>query len=480
MLSRIELDDRSRRAFGLLAAILIAGTLFNLVLLPDYPPGSPQAALRMNPVIFESVQRALATRWHELLLPFEYEPGRFYWAPTAIFPMFWGEKLLTGQGNFALFYNLFLLAVFGCSQLVTRSKNFALILTFMFAFGTQFDYLFTYGNLIAYYLVLTYVTLNFTSLLLYLDDRTTGLRYVAFFACSLVVAALSNEIWINYATGLICATVFGLLWSRHHRQFELASRCGHALVVIATVLIAYLTVRMQVARQYVMPGAEEELIVTYQQWSLIVDDLTANFFTLLYMSISNYLPAFVTSSLSLSNLSPADIIASQNGYDAAYQNLVVMNHLFLWRFHAGVLVTLFFGGLVWALLKSWSLPARNVQAAIVVALALMVLGGFSTHLTIKMRPYNTTPALPYKVIMSVSAWTVLVAYITWIASDTYLRWRRWVISAVLVTVLAAAFTRPGMQSSLMAQTGLAGYANPLPKLQRLWHFGQSLSTNSAK
>ena len=467
MLLRPLIDRRSLQVI-VLAAVLVAGTAFNLVLMPNHPTGAPQAALRMNSAIFQSIERALTTRWHDLLLPFEYETGRFYWPPTAILFLFWGEKLLGGTGNFILFYNLFLVTVFTCGLLLTRSIAFGAIMAFMFAFGTQLDYLFTYGNLIALYLVLTYVAVNFTSLILYLQSGATKLRYLGLFAGSLVVTALSNEMWINYATGLVCATAFGILWSRRHLKFDLAARCSQVLFVIAAVLAAYLAVRMRVARQYVTAGAEEELLVTYRQWSLVIDDLIANFFTLLYMSISNYLPSFVTSSITLSILAPAEIKASQNGYHSAYQHLIVMNHLFLWRFHAGVLVTLFLGGLVWALRRSWSWQTGNVKAAIVVALGLMVLGGFSTHLLIKMRPYNSAPLLPYKVIMSVSAWTVLVAYVTWIASEAFPRWRGWIIGGLLATVLMAAFTRPAMHSSMMAQTGLSGYADPLPRLLRLW------------
>jgi hypothetical protein len=468
VLSRIKADRGPLQTVLILAAILLGGTLFNLVLLPNYPAGSPQAALTMNPVIFHSVEKALSTRWYDLLLPFQYEPGRFYWSPTAIFFFFWGEKFLRGTGNFLLFYNLFLVTAFACSLLLTRSRRFAVITVFMFAFGTQLDYLFTYGNLIALYLVLTYVTVNFTLLILYLQDSTTKSRYLWLFAASLAVTALSNEMWLNYATSLICATVFGILWSWRHDKFGLAARCSWAVAVVAAVLVTYLVIRMQVARQYVTPGAEEELIVTYRHWSLVVDDLFANFFTFLYTSISNYLPSFVSSSISLPILSPSEITASQNGYDQNYQQLVVMNHLFLWRFHAGVFVTLFLGGMAWTLRKSWSRPSGNDKAAIVVALGLMVLSGFSTHLMIKMRPYNSAPLAPYKVIMSVSAWTVLVAYVICLASDAFPRWRGWIIGGLLATVLVASLTRPGMHSAMMAQTGLAGYADPLPKLQRLW------------
>jgi hypothetical protein len=467
-LPHLRVDRRSLRTGLILAAMLAAGTFYNLVLMPNHPPGSPYAALRMNPEIVESVARALSTKWTALLLPFEYETGRFYWCPTVIFIFYAAQKYIGGIATFAVFYNLFLATTFACCLRLTRSPGFALITTFLFAFGTQLDYLFTFGNLVALFLVMTYVAVNFTWLILYLRDDTTSLRYFALFAGSLTVAALSNENWINYATGLICATVFGIFWARRQMESALSWRCAHVLGTVLAVLGAYLAVRLQVARQYVTPGAEEELLITYPQWSLLFDDLIANYFTFLYMSISNYLPSFLASSNALTMLPPAEIIASQHGYHPQSQHLILMNHLFLWRFHAGVLVTLFFAGLAWTARKSWSWEPGNVGAAIVVALGLMVISGFSTHLMIKMRPYNSAPALAYKALMSVSAWTVLVAYVAWSASETFARWRGWIVGGLLAVVLVASFTRPRMHAHIMVQLGVSGYADPLPRLYRLW------------
>ncbi|SIR41399.1 hypothetical protein [Bosea sp. TND4EK4] len=451
---------------GLVLALIAAGLVYNLVLLPNAPSGYP--ALTMNHEIYASITKALADGWYRLLLPFEYEVGRFYWCPSVIFLVYWAERLFGGAGSFAIFFSLFVTSVYFCSFNITKSRYFAGIVTFLFSFGTQLDYLFTFGNLIALYLVLTYVVINFYFLIRYLSTADDDWRALAFFAVSMVLVALSNEMWLNYATGLFCALVFGIFWSRRHRVHDLSRRCKFAAATLLMVLIAYLTIRIRVASQYVQPGAEEELIITYHHLSLFIDDVITNFFTLLYMSLSNYLPSFLSGSNSLVSLQPADIVASQHGYHAQYENLIVMNHLYMWRFHAGVLVALFFVALIWMLRRSWQ--TKDIAPAVVVALALMVVGGFSTHLSIKMRPYNSTPNLPYKVIMSVSAWTALIGYMAWqIAELKTERARRWIAIGVCVVALSAAITRPGMHAAFLAQTGLAGFADPMPKLKRLLH-----------
>lgn len=446
--------------------IIAAGLLYNLVLLPNSQSGYPP--LTMNPEIYTSITKSLADGWYRLLLPYEYEVGRFYWSPGAIFFVYWGEKYFGGAANFAIFYSIFVATVYFCSLKLTSSKYFAGLVAFLFSFGTQLDYVFTYGNLIALYLVLTYVALSLYALVRYLSAMDEDGRAFALYAFMTALVAVSNEMWLNYATGLFCALVFGIVWARRHGASDVSRRCQIALATLIAILGLYLVIRMRVASQYVKPGAEEELIVTYRQLSLIVDDVVTNFFTLLYMSLDNYLPSFLSGSNSLNSLQPSEIIGSQNGYHAQHENLILMNHLYLWRFHAGVLVALFFVALIWMMYRSWQ--TKDVLPAIIVALALMVVGGFSTHLSIKMRPYNSTPSLPYKVIMSVSAWTVLISYVAWQVAELKAEWvRRMIAIGVCLVAFSAAITRPGMHAALLAQTGLAGFADPIPKLKRLIH-----------
>jgi hypothetical protein len=211
-------------------------------------------------------------------------------------------------------------------------------------------------------------------------------------------------------------------------------------------------------------GAEEELLITYENYSLMIEDFIVNFFTLLYMTLTNYLPSFVTSSNSLAYVGKATIIAEQYGYDAAHQELVLMSHLFLWRFYAGVAGTLFVGCAVWSVYRAWRSP--SLAAAIVAALTLMVISSFSTHMMIKMRPYNSVPGLTYKVTVSVAVLTVLVGYLTLILGQ-WLQSRRAyfaVVGSVWGIVFIAALTRPGMQARLLNEVGLIGLRDPLGQI----------------
>ena len=109
----------------------------------------------------------------------------------------------------------------------------------------------------------------------------------------------STEWWINYATAIIAAAGFGLAWSLRHRKTRVKTAATLLLLSTTFVLALYLLIRLQTPGRFFRPGAEEELLITYQNLSLIIEDVIVNFFTLLYMSLTNYLPSFVTASNSL-------------------------------------------------------------------------------------------------------------------------------------------------------------------------------------
>jgi hypothetical protein len=445
--------------------IILAQVLYQLIFLPD-PTGLHVNFLVMNPPIRENVAQLLATHPLRLLLPYQYDPGRWYWPTTVILFTYYAEVYLGPVCSYLLFSTVFVLSSFSLGFLLTRSLLFASTVAFAFAFGTQNDFVFTLGNLTAFYLVQTYVAVNFSIGLLILSGRWSGWLAGSAFILSLLVVALSSEIWINYATGCILAILFVIAWSIHHRETNVLRRAAFLLFVMVFILGEYLIIRMQFVSQYLAPGAEEELLVTYRHGFLMIDDFIANLFTYLYMTLSNYLPSVISGSNSLTYLGSDVIIAGQTGYDAGHSNFVVMSHFFLWRFYAGVTVAVFFGAAGWVFVRSWR--TSHLPPAIVAGLSLMILAGFATHLAIKMRPYTTTPSLSYKATMSIAAWTVMIAYLTTQAAETIQsHWkRRSLVASVWLCILAAALTRPHMKAMSMFQMQMFVLGDPLGHILR--------------
>ncbi len=458
-----RIDSRDAKVAALAGvAILLAYVAFTILTLPAAPPG--MRILAINKGIYDTMTEAFSTGWTRLLWPLEYEMKRVYWPPATYIPTYAAERFFGTVQSYLIFSCLFITTAFSLAFYITRSLIFAATLGFMFAFGTQLNYAYTYGSLIPLYLLLTYCAANLCIAILLLRGEISKPTGFGAFVLSLLVIALSGEWWINYGVALSTAAVFLLVWARRQRREYVVRVCGLVLLATASVLALYLFVRLQVPGQFTRQGEEEELLLTYTTPVLMIDDVIVNFFTFLYTSLSNYLPSFVSSSNALTYLGPERIIAEQHGYHAQYQNLVVMSHLFMWRFYAGIAATLFAALFVLVLRRAWRSPEWHY--AIIVALMLMVATGFATHLAIKMRPYNSAPALPYKVVFSVSALTILVAYLVMVATRRLSSGmtRGILIGCVWACVFAAALTRPGMQSRLLAQVGLIGFRDPLGQL----------------
>jgi hypothetical protein len=352
------------------------------------------------------------------------------------------------------------LTCYTTSWILFRSPIFSFTFAWLWVFGTQLVYAYTLGNILGIYIVLSYFLVNLVPAyrLMFESQASAALRLLHL--VTLVVVALSSEVWLNYGAFLVAASTYLMLWHRHHATPSAARGSQFVLLSTLSIMALYLMIRAQTAYQYLTPGVEEEMIFTYSRATFMVDDFIGNFFTFLYTALTNFLPPFLVGSNSIVYYGRAALEREQHGYHNEYVWLVAANHLFFWRYYAGFVITLFgYFGLKWVR-RSWQESSR-AYATLVVFVA-MTLIGFSTHLFIKFRPYNSVPALPYKAIVSILGVSLLIGYLVALAKE-YLTPPRYrlVVGAVLAVSLLGAFTRPRMLSALLAEVGLRGYSDPL-------------------
>lgn len=457
-----------RNAFGkaawVLLSIALAGLVFNLLFAPAPPPGVSVFWLSLNPQIEQTITRTLHERPAALLLPMQYEiaeTSRYYWPTASLLVLYGLYQILPPFGVYLFLSTLFGVTVFVLSWCCCRQLVLSASLTFMLLFGTHLHYQFTYGWLLDGYLVLTYISVNLFIATRLLTHTGASWRWYAAYIGTLIVVAWSSEVWLNYGVGVLVAALFLSLWGKRHGYRATVHTCTFVGLTTLAIMAAYLVIHLRIPSQYTVAGAEEELVVTYNNPVFLVEDMVTNFFTLLYMTLSNYLPSFVTASNSLVYFGAGPILAEQHGYHAQYTHLVVMSHLLQWRFYAGVLVAAYL-----YCVGQWlraALRHDDIRYAVYAALSMMVLTGFSTHVLIKMRPYNVVPALPYKAIVSIYAFTLLLAYVAATGRQWFTRSKAYgaALCSLWVLVFVAACTRPHMQSALLANVGLVGLGDPL-------------------
>ena len=87
--------------------------------------------------------------------------------------------------------------------------------------------------------------MNLTFAYLFLIGRIHGVGAVALFAITLAVTALSNEMWINYATALLAGAVFACIWAHRHALPMMRARSFTLFCATLIVLVAYLAIRLR-------------------------------------------------------------------------------------------------------------------------------------------------------------------------------------------------------------------------------------------
>lgn len=440
------------RDFFALAVLLGLSITFKVIFERSLP-------FLVNPRIFESVGSYLRTNPLALLWPQELEAGRYHWVPTSLVP-FYALSIYFSTFNIYLILSSVTAATgYLLSRVARRSRVFAITLTTAMLFGTQLIYASTLGLTLLHYIVLGYILINLYNIHICIRNNASN-RSVLWFAVSLVILALATELWINYAIGLILCCLYLFIWSCIHHVENIQRLSFKLGTITLALLLIYLPIRMSVASQYLGPGAEEELILTYDSFLLMVEDFVTNFFTFLYMSVSNFFPSFLTSSNSLTVLGPERIIAEQNGYHQQYQQLVVMNHLFFWRYFAGITATIFFTAGYMTLRRS--LKSRSTVYPTVICGMLVIATGFCTYLLIKFRPYNSAPALHYKTIISICGVALLLSFLLEYIQTKFTSRRVYlaIVCSVWAVLVTGGITRPGMIKVQLQNVGLQGYSDP--------------------
>jgi hypothetical protein len=167
------------------------------------------------------------------------------------------------------------------------------------------------------------------------------------------------------------------------------------------------------------------------------------------------------------------LIALQNGYHADKSYLIPMQHLFFWRYYAGIWFAAFVYLLARFTKKVFSTTSFDYLALTI--FTLMTLVSSPTHIFIKARPYLSTPLLTYRVVLGVLGVALLVSYLTMLVWKNLKNRRMAVMIVILIwgVILSGALTRPPYLEFYTQQVGIAYFAagpNPLNTLSML--FGQ--------
>lgn len=413
----------------------------------------------------ETIEELKAQPW-KVFLPVCTGGGQCWFASTSLLLLDLFQQLLTPLGAFLFLNALTIIVSFWTSWFACRSLVFTCSFTLCMAFGTQLHYSYVLSGTDVINLQIIYLEINLLCLYKLLFETTHQGRWRAGFVISLVLLAFGFDTWYNYFLYLWLAGAFLFCYSWRHQEPERYSRLGFVLACATLIACIHLPIKLCYSSQHFTGGKEDELILGYQSPALFIEDFFSNLMTYTYISLMNYAPPFLLASNSSFHLGASGILQEQHGYHSDMSQLVVMHHLFLWYYYAGIVFAVFLFCLVRSLIHALRFGSRES-----LCLSLILLGvatGSATHLLIKYRPYMSVPSLSYKCMPSILATTILLAHLLDRLQARIQR--RWLavgcVCLAWCVVLYGGLTRPRFLSHLNTQVGLGTYPDPLKKIFR--------------
>jgi hypothetical protein len=459
MLTRLLRTQRIREAVELWAGLLVIVAL-NLFLRGILEHGeSGVRAYLLGRVDLDPVLQAAPWR---LLLPLQ-ELNDGAWGTTGFVLLFFLEKYVGPGITYLIFNALLIIVVFWTSWFAFHSRIFSFTLALCIGFSTFNYHIYSVpgSNVI-------YPHLMFLAILMLSHFKVVQAEHIvswwgALSLVALICYALSYEGWIAYSVFVVLAgLVSGVTLWRLHQYSRV--RCT-VLVMFQTVVATglYVLVRTRVPTTFRF-GSEADLILNYKNLAPAADDFISNFFTYFYLTVSNLLPPSFGFSYALQHfghIGDREVGRLIGDYHSAFHYLVYPNYLFMWRYYAGVMATVFAYILVRMIrsaLRTGSLSAMGV--AVFMLLAITTSPG---HLLIKFRPYNAIPFLSYKTPSSVLGLYCLVAFLAMTFAKRFEHRRRevWLgVGALWGYVVYLGLARPRILTLMSMQTQMGVYPDP--------------------
>lgn len=409
-----------------------------------------------------------ALPWWCYFLPIECLTGS--WCTTSLLLVHGLEHLLGSPVRVFYLTNAVMVTTAYClSWQAFRSWVFTVTLSLCFALSTFNHHVYTVSGTVAMPLIVSYLLFFlFCQYKLVQEECHYGL-WIPAGVLAMAVYALSYEGWLDCVACMGIAYPFLIVVAYRAGDYRRAKIAGAILLVTTLAAVVYVLMKTKLGHGQ-GSGSESDVVLNYgaSRALVAVEDVIAHFFTLLFITVSTYLPPFLCSgSLSSWRYGTQHLIELQNGYHVAQTHLVGYHHLFLWRFYAGFAAATFLFWFWNSIRTAWKMPSLASIACFVFLLMTLMSG--STHMLVKYRPMHSAPFLGYHSyfgIVGLSLFLSLAAY--WVHVNFKKRWLVWTLIALLwINLGYCALARPSLLSHMAVQCGFGPYPDAWKNLKSM-------------
>lgn len=289
-------------------------------------------------------------------------------------------------------------------------------------------------------------------------------RSFAYLLIATILLVLGYETWIDVAVVIFAlALPIGIILHATGKKMLLRAFSIYVLS-IAALTASYVVLKIGLGFGS-GAGTETDLVFFYGWLPAIWDDYITKIIAFSFTAFSLVLPPDLVSSMSLVRAGPDWIVDQQHGYHPQMQFLTYLNHIFIWRFYAGMT----FVALLMLGVSSWRKLFEHTSSWrlwIVLICVAMVLVGASTHSLVKFRPMHSMPYLGYQVWVNVIGVVGLCAVLVDWLSNRSARASLFVVAGVWSYFIWVGYSVRTAQGVYVTNMAMGTYPDPILNLLR--------------
>jgi hypothetical protein len=451
--TRKEMRDKSK--FWIWLPLLLAANYFlwhklanvGRYLQPNLPNVYPDETIK----VFSTY------KWWQLMLPIREFKNNW---PFGLVLTYLFENLIGTAGVWYVYQAILILSAFFLSWKVFRSPIFSYILAICLGFGTHHYHAFQYSGITGFYLMHALMLILLYLSYVFIRSEGKNLWCLAGVIPTLLLTAIYYEGWLDFFASVFLITIFLYFYFKHHQQPQYNRSLFILFAIFNIVFAAYITISFTYT-EFAHDSGESALVLFYGKdffWRA-VDDLISNYFTNLYVTLTNFLPPALITSNALYQYS--DQLAGRNP-------LTYYHYFFWWRYLAGAAAMIFYGFFIKQVKKSFSSELFSTAFPIVIFSIMVAING-ATHHIIQFLPARSMPVFGYYVQQGVLGFSLLIAY----GMHLYLKNARnkkqaaILVALVIGIILWSSIRRPNYLWHMIEMVGIdhqGPYPNPLNTL----------------
>lgn len=455
LLSYTRKEMREKSKFWIWLPILLAANYFlwhklanaGRYLQPNLPNVYPDETIK----VFSTY------KWWQLMLPIKEFKNNW---PFGLVLTYLFENKIGTAGVWYVYQTILILTAFFLSWKVFRSPIFSYILAICLGFGTHHYHAFQYSGITGFYLMHTLMLILLYLSYAFIRTKGKNLWYLAGIIPILLLNAIYYEGWLDFFASVWVILIFLFFYFKHHHQSQYNKSLFILFAIFNFVFAAYITISFTYT-EFAHGSGESALVLFYGKdffWRA-VDDLLSNYFTNLYVTLTNFLPPALITSNALYQYS--DQLVGQN--PSTY-----FHYLFWWRYLAGAATVVFYGFFIKQVKQAFSSDIFSSALPMVIFSIMVAING-ATHHIIQFLPMRSMPVFGYYVQQGVLGFSLLIAFALHllVINAKNKRQAAIVVALVIGMILWSSIRRPNYLWHMIEMVGIdhqGPYPNPLNTL----------------